>query len=186
MDTQAMNENEKTPLLSSAKERSYDKEIEHEKTPLGSSSKAESSEKSSSDDKIKLKRTISLTSAVVFIVVNIAGTGIFVVPSGIMRSVGSIGTSLLIWLTCGVYNIVLALCFAELGTAFPVAGGDYKYVQNTLGSLPGFMCLFTYILLAPVAAAVMARTVGEYLMPLAGLECRYYIVVLLAIFLNCE
>ena len=166
-------ENEKTP----GKEQSYEKTT-YDKTP-------QDDDQTSSDDKISLKNNIGLISAVIFIVVNSMGTGIFVVPSGIMRCVGSIGTSLLIWVMCGIYNTVLALCFAELGTAFPMAGGDYKYIQNTLGSVPGFMSLLTYVLLAPVATAVLARTAVEYLMPLVGLECHNYTVVLLAVFLNC-
>ena len=72
------------------------------------------------------------------------------------------------------------------GTAFPVAGGDYTYIQKTLGSIPAFLCLYIYVFMGPVAAAVSSRIVGEYLLPIFGLECHMYIIVVLAIFLNSE
>ena len=136
--------------------------------------------------KIALQKNLTLFHAVVFILVNVTGTGIFITPTGVTAGVGSVGATLLTWMLCGLYNLSLALCYAELGTAFPVAGGDYVYIQQTVGYLPAFMCLYIYVFMGPVAVAVASRTVGEYMLPIFGLQCNTAILILLAVFLNSK
>ena len=137
-------------------------------------------------ERVALKKNLSLAHVVVFIVVNVTGTGIFITPTGVTAGVGSVGATLITWALCGLYNLSLALCYAELGTAFPVAGGDYVYIQKTVGSLPAFMCLYIYVFMGPVAAAVAARTVGEYILPIMGLQCNVVILLVSSVFLNGE
>ena len=136
--------------------------------------------------RVTLQKNLTLFHAVVFIVVNVTGTGIFITPTGVTAGVGSVGATLLTWTLCGLYNLSLALCYAELGTAFPVAGGDYVYIQQTVGNLLAFMCLFIYTLMGPVAAAVMSRTFGEYILPSIGLQCNPYLMALMAVVLNSK
>ena len=93
------------------------------------------------------------------------------------------GASLIIWAVCGGINLILALCYAELGSAIPIAGGDYAYVKFVLGPFPGFMCLWVMVvLLAPLNAAIVARIVGAYFVKLFGLEYLTALVVVVAIF----
>ena len=40
-----------------------------------------------------------------------------------------------------------------------------------------------YVFMGPVAAAVMGRTVGEYILPSLGLECHEYLTALIAVML---
>ena len=135
-------------------------------------------------NRVALQKSLTLAHAVVFIVVNVTGTGIFVTPTGVTAGVGSVGATLITWVACGLYNLSLALCYAELGTAFPVAGGDYVYIQKTVGDLMASMCLYIYVFIGPVAAAVMTRTFGEYLLPSIGLGCSEYLMVLMGVVLN--
>ena len=60
------------------------------------------------------------------------------------------------------------------------------YVERTLGPCPAFVCLFVYVLLGPVGGAIMARTFAEYLLPLLGLQCHTYLVIVWGVLLNCE
>jgi amino acid permease len=136
--------------------------------------------------KVALQKNLTLFHACIFVLVNVTGTGIFVTPTGVTAGVGSVGATLLMWALCGIYNLSLALCYAELGTAFPVAGGDYVYIQQTLGYLPAFMCLYIYVFMGPVAVAVASRTVGEYLLPVFGMECHTALLITLAVFLNSK
>ena len=103
--------------------------------------------------------------------------------SGVTLNVGSVGASLIIWAACGLLNLILALCYAELGSALPVAGGDYAYINHVLGPLPGFLCLWVMVILVgPIAAAIMGRTIGVYFNAVFGLECNTLLVVLVSLF----
>ncbi len=132
---------------------------------------------------VKIHKHITLTQAIMIMVGCCSGAGIFVSPTGVLANIGSIGGSLIIWAVCGIINMVLALCYAELGSAIPIAGGDYAYINYVLGPFPAFLCLWVLVILAaPSAAAIMGRTVGTYLATLVGLECNVIPVVLVAAF----
>lgn len=77
-----------------------------------------------------------------------------------------------------------ALCYAELGTTIPKAGGDYVYLYEILGPLAGFMTAWIHlVVIAASSCAVIARTAGLYIIQPLGLECREDIITLIAIWI---
>jgi APA family basic amino acid/polyamine antiporter len=44
-----------------------------------------------------------------------------------------------LWVIGGIVALAGALCYAELGAAFPQAGGDYVYLREAYGPLAGFL-----------------------------------------------
>ena len=99
------------------------------------------------DNKVQLKKSISLTSACAIILGTIIGSGIFISPNSVLQDAGSPGVSLVIWLVSGLISLTGAICYTELGTIMQASGGDYEYINESYGSLLSFLYMWTMIFL---------------------------------------
>ncbi len=107
----------------------------------------------------QLKREIGLFTATVLVVANMIGTGIFTTSGFIMQEVEDPMVLLLCWLIGGIFALCGALCYGELGAAFPAAGGEYIYLRESFGKLVAFLSGWISLLVgfsAPIAAAAIA------------------------------
>ncbi|XP_004387657.1 b(0,+)-type amino acid transporter 1-like [Trichechus manatus latirostris] len=112
---------------------------------------------------LKLRREIGLWSAVSLIAGCMIGSGIFMTPQRVLIYMGSPGASLVVWATCGFLATLGALCYAELGALIPESGGDYTYILRTFGSLPGFLVIYTSVLVSrPATIAAVSLSFAEY------------------------
>ena len=106
-----------------------------------------------------LKRDIGLASALVLVIANMVGTGVFTTTGFIMAELGSGPALLLCWLAGGGFALAGALCYGGLGSRFPNAGGEYTYLYHTFGPLPAFLSGWISLIVgfsAPIAAAAIA------------------------------
>ncbi|KAK7097442.1 large neutral amino acids transporter small subunit 1-like [Littorina saxatilis] len=116
-------------------------------------------------ERVELKQQINLFSCVSIIMGIIIGSGIFVSPVGILSNVRSVGMSCVMWAVCGVYSLLCALCFAELGATFPESGGEYLYIMRAFGDLPAFLCLWVnFIIINPVGQAASSLIFAVYIL----------------------
>lgn len=57
------------------------------------------------DTKVELGKKVTLLRGISIIVGIIIGAGIFISPKGILQNSGSIGMSLIVWISCGVLSL---------------------------------------------------------------------------------
>src|SRR5258705_6340220 len=86
-----------------------------------------------------LKRQIGLRTATALIVGEVIAVGIFVPPAGMAKSLGSPVLLLVVWLVMGAMALCGALCYGELASRFPEAGGGYVYLREAYGAPVAFM-----------------------------------------------
>ncbi len=78
-------------------------------------------------------QTLSLGDAVGIVVGLVIGAGIFKTPSLVAVNTGAEWVMIAVWVAGGVVSVIGALCYAELATAYPHAGGDYHFVGRAFG-----------------------------------------------------
>jgi APA family basic amino acid/polyamine antiporter len=112
----------------------------------------------------ELVRGLTLWSAIAVVIGDTIGTGVFLVTSDMARIAGSPARVFIAWLVGGVIVLFGAFCYAELGAAFPRAGGPYVYLSKGLGPLWGFLFGWMSSLLErPVAMATLAAGFVRFL-----------------------
>lgn len=107
----------------------------------------------------EFKREIKLFDAVMLVSGSMIGSGIFVVSADVARQTGSAGYLLMSWLIAGVLTMAGAMCYGELTSLFPQAGGQYLYLQKAYGRLTGFLygwSFFAVIQTGTIAAVAVA------------------------------
>jgi APA family basic amino acid/polyamine antiporter len=106
----------------------------------------------------ELERKLGTFSATAIVVANMIGTGIFTMSGLLASNLPSPGWVLLCWLFGGLIAIAGALCYAELATRMPEAGGEYIYLKRLYHPALGFLAGWTSLIVgfsAPIAAAAM-------------------------------
>jgi amino acid transporter len=116
---------------------------------------------------------LRLGGAVAVIVGVVIGAGIFKAPAMVAALSGSAEAMFAAWLLGGLASVIGALCYAELGTAYADAGGDYHFLQRAYGRSVSFLFAWSrFSVIATGSIALLAFVFGDYLhelVPLAPL-----------------
>ncbi len=133
-----------------------------------------------------LARVLGLRDLILIVIGTVIGSGIFLVPGGVLRQAGGqAGPALLVWVIGGVLSLLGALAYGELGAMNPAAGGLYVYLRDAFGPATAFLYGWTFFLvIATGSAATLAVASGSYLqqfVELGPLGQKFAAVALLAI-----
>ncbi len=122
--------------------------------------------------------TLTVFDAVAMIVGIVIGVGIFKAPSIVAGNVGSETAFMVLWLVGGVISLIGALCYAELGSSHPNAGGEYYFLSKAYGDWLGFLFAWARMTVIQTGAiAAIAFVFGDYastLLPLGSKSSAIY------------
>lgn len=114
----------------------------------------------------RLKRELSLGSAIMMGLGSILGTGIFV---SIGLAAGVAGASVLLAIAlAAVVATCNALSSAQLAAAHPVSGGAYEYGYRYLHPAAGFLAGWMFLLAKSASAATAALGFSGYVLAITG------------------
>jgi basic amino acid/polyamine antiporter, APA family len=111
------------------------------------------------DENNQLKRSIGLGTAVILVIANMIGTGVFTTSGFIMADLKNPNAMILCWFIGGILALTGALCYGELGAIYPKAGGEYVFLRESIGKPFGFLSGWVSLIVgfsAPIAAASIA------------------------------
>ena len=87
----------------------------------------------------QLVRGLTLWAAASLNIANMIGTGVFLKARVMTCNVESPVAVLAVWAAAGLLVLAGALCYAELATMMPEAGGEYVFISRTYGRRAGFL-----------------------------------------------
>jgi len=124
------------------------------------------------------RATLTVFDAVAMIVGIVIGVGIFKAPSIVAGNVAGETAFIALWIVGGVISLIGALCYAELGSSHPNAGGEYYFLGKAYGDWLGFLFAWARMTVIQTGAiAAIAFVFGDYastLLPLGAKSSAIY------------
>lgn len=87
-------------------------------------------------------------------------SSVFIVIPGVVHQAGS--GAVISCIAGGLISLLVAFVYAELGSAFPLTGGEYAMVGRAIGPLAGFVILGLNLVVLMLGIAVIALGLGTY------------------------
>ena len=116
------------------------------------------------------RRVLGRLDVAAIIIGLVIGAGIFKAPSVVAANTGTEAALLGAWLLGGLISLAGALCYAELASAYPHAGGEYHFLTRAYGKRLAFLFAWSRMtVLQTGSIALLAFVLGDYMAELAPL-----------------
>ncbi|MCU0276063.1 MAG: amino acid permease [Acidobacteria bacterium] len=106
-----------------------------------------------------LKRELGLFSLTNIVIANMIGAGVLTLAGFLLVELPNPLLMMALWLIGGLGALCGAVCYGQLGAAFPQAGGEYVFLSRLFHPLAGFLSGWISFFVgfsAPIAAAALA------------------------------
>ena len=113
------------------------------------------------------KQKIGWKTAAALVISSMIGTGVFTSLGFQLVDIQNTWSIVLLWVLGGVFALIGAFTYAELGTNFDESGGDYIFLSKLMHPLVGYVYAWVSLTVgftAPIAISVMAMK--SYLNPI--------------------
>ncbi len=113
-------------------------------------------------------------------------SSVFIIVPAVIIGIG--GASAVAFAIAALIGVAVALCYAELSSAFPITGGEYALVARTAGKAAGFALFGLSLVSGVLVLGVIASGAAEYLgVVWSGLSGRWVgiAVILLTTVIAC-
>ena len=111
-----------------------------------------------------MKKTLSFRVILLITINSIMGTGIWFLTSAGAKHAGP--ASLVSWGVLSLISVYIAMCFGELVSMFPKAGGVYEFAKQAYGRFWSFVIGWTTSIAGSVTIAMLLLGALQYLIPL--------------------
>ncbi len=130
----------------------------------------------------KVKKVLSFKVILLVTINSIMGTGIWFLTSAGVKHAGP--ASLLSWAILSVIAIYISMCFSELTSMFPKAGGVYEFAKQTYGRFGSFVVGWTTSIAGSVTISMLLLGALQYMLPINYLHLSIPIAIGLVILFN--
>lgn len=132
------------------------------------------------------RQTLSAWDGIAFLIGIVIGIGIFKTPQLVAQFAGTTWAFMGVWLLGGLVTLIGALCYAELGSSYPHAGGEYHYISRAFGRTLGVLFAWARgTVIQTGAIAAVAFVYGDYastLMPLGPYSVAIHAALAIVVF----
>jgi basic amino acid/polyamine antiporter, APA family len=116
---------------------------------------------------------LTTLDAVALIVGLVVGVGIFRAPQLVAENTGSVQLFLGAWAAGGLLSLIGALCYAELTSTYPNAGGEYHFLRRAFGSDLSFLFAWSRCSVIQTGSiAILAYVFADYMAPILSFDQR--------------
>ncbi len=128
----------------------------------------------------ELKKVLSFRAILLITINSIMGTGIFFLPAVGAKHAGP--ASIIAWAVISLAAVYISMCFAELTSMFPKAGGVYEFCKQAYGRFPSFLFGWMTLIAGNVTIAMLVVGAIQYLIPFPATFlkigiCLFFILV---------